>query len=979
MARQGKRRGRKSAPAAHFSDLPRYLRIAESYHKAKGRYLYAKSSKGKERKVLDLTGGNGTVLLGHNPPHLLALVQKTLKTAPALAVPMAERKSAEELSNRLSKLIEEETGRPYVTTLTSSSSEAIELALHQIELERRQRIEEIEKDRQKNLVIVRRQLKAQRIRPSANFLRDVATFLKIEAIRTVDDAIFELIRYAKEVARRPGLVMSLTNAYHGRTTGALAVSFDPREGAAYARYGLRSEFLNVDDVARLHERMKRSIEVWYDIEIDEKGFIHCVARPFINIAAILVEPVLLEGGVKIVPPEFMEALRQAADKIGCPLVIDESRCGLGWTGEVLASKTMGAIGDYYVLGGTLSAGLCKIAALLVAEERYVPWSVRTPATTQAGDEVSCAVALKVIDEIEEANKSEDGLFQSVARSGEKLLEMLCEVVKENEDIYRGVRGSGHLLGLTLRFLPDSPSAGVRAFCEQNLLAPTVAGHLIHEENIRLLPCVGAPHTLRIQAPAGLTDKEIDKFKKALGRVAQYIRKGNFGALTKYLVGSEGGKRSKKSYGIPLIPFQAHPHARKVAFLGHIISAETFPGWDRSVAEIPLEKRDEFSEIMQRILRPMFTWRLNVRSATGEIVTLCFFGMLITSKQIVHSYAKRDTAWLVERVFQAIDLAVQQGCSVIGFGGFSAVLTKNCRDIIDDRIATTSGISFTVVAGLEAIAKACHDKGIEMAKATVAAVGAYTDLCRNYAAVLAEDVQKLVLIGPKERQERNEAVAAEIYFQAFKTIYNYEQKLAGAKSDSAEGLNGKARLTGIAKHIANTKTIKELLKKPFPAQGTPASVGPTILQGLRQELGGDKYITFANDLEIIKECDVIVSGAPRGRMVVEAKHLKNGPVVICDIALPPSVHPKLTEERPDVPLLMGGLVRLPNNPGFFVPGIPLDNGTTFGCMAETMLLGLTGIMEHYSVGQLTQIKIKKIKEIAAIHGFELGYSKTIPSM
>ena len=234
------------------------------------------------------------------------------------------------------------------------------------------------------------------------------------------------------------------------------------------------------------------------------------------------------------------------------------------------------------------------------------------------------------------------------------------------------------------------------------------------------------------------------------------------------------------------------------------------------------------------------------------------------------------------------------------------------------------------------------------------------------------------------------VAAELYFQAFKTIYNHHVKNGGDKAKKVEDsksegakdakVNGSTEpLKGIAKHIAHSKTIKELLKRPFPAQGTPASVGPTILQGLRKEFGGDKFITFANDLEVLKECDIIVSGAPRGRMVIEANHLKDGPVVICDIALPPSVHPKLTEERPDVPLLMGGLVRLPNNPDFFVPGIPLDNGTTFGCMAETMLLGLTGIMEHYSVGQLTQIKIKKIKEIAAIHGFELGYSKTIPSM
>jgi len=902
---------KKGAPARHFASLPHHLRIDEPYERARGCRLTGRTAEGKPRVVLDLTGGNGDVLLGHHPPAVVAAARRALTAHTTGAVPLSRQQISAELCERLATLVGEATGRPFVTTLATSSSEAVELALHQMELARRQRVTAIERDRQRNLVLVRRQIKAQRVRPAPNFLRDVATFLKIETPRSFDEAVFELTRYAKDVARRPGPMLALTHAYHGRTTGALAVSYDPDAGTSYARHGLRPEFLALDDPDRLHERMKRNIEVWY----------------------------------------------AAADKIGCPLVVDESRCGLGWTGEVLASSATGVVADYYVLGGALGGGLAKVGALLVDADRFVDWSVRTPAAALAGDDGASAVAMAVLDGI-------GGTFMTdVAASGERLLAALTEVVEARPDVYRGIRGRGHLLGLTVRFLHDSPCPGVRVLSEQNLLAPIIAGHLLHEEGIRVLPCVGAPHTLRIQPPSGLTAKDVARVARAFLRVADVIRRGNFALLVRYLVGLEGRRRSTTTYGAPLPEWHDHPYARKVAFVGHTISAETFPDWDPSLVELTLDERDRLAYRLQRFLRPSLALRRNVRSATGEVVTLHFLGLSVSSRNIVEAYQRRDTGWLVDLVHQAIDRAVALGCSVIGFGGFTALLTKNCRDIVDDRIAMTSGISFTVVAGLEAIASSCRALGLAPGRVVVGAVGAETDLCRNYVAVLTESAAEVVLLGSEDRRSRLEQVAAELYFQAFRHLYR----------------NGTEGVGGLAAAIADTAVVRRRLHEPFPAQGTPQSLGPLLLQELRDEWGGDRYLTFATSPDELRRCDVVVAGAPRGAFVIRPEHLKDGPVVVCDIALPASVHPDVHSARPDVPVLMGGLVRLPNNPDFVVPGIPLPPGTTFGCMAETMLLGLTGIMEDYSVGQLTPIKIKKIHEIAAIHGFELGHSKNIPSM
>lgn len=72
------------------------------------------------------------------------------------------------------------------------------------------------------------------------------------------------------------------------------------------------------------------------------------------------------------------------------------------------------------------------------------------------------------------------------------------------------------------------------------------------------------------------------------------------------------------------------------------------------------------------------------------------------------------------------------------------------------------------------------------------------------------------------------------------------------------------------------------------------------------------------------------------------------------------------------------MKLPLNPDFKVKGICLPDGHAFACMSETLLLGLHGISQDYSIGAINKTQVKKIMEIARIHGFTLGSSKVSKS-
>ncbi len=147
--------------------------------------------------------------------------------------------------------------------------------------------------------------------------------------------------------------------------------------------------------------------------------------------------------------------------------------------------------------------------------------------------------------------------------------------------------------------------------------------------------------------------------------------------------------------------------------------------------------------------------------------------------------------------------------------------------------------------------------------------------------------------------------------------------------------------------------------------------PERLAQVRQrvEAIGGARVSVSNDIQAIRQADLVVTVTSAIDTVIGAHHLKTG-AIVCDVARPRDVSRQVVEERNDVLVIEGGLVRMPGEVDFgFDYGLP--SHLTFGCMAETMILTLEGRFENFSIGRdLTMEQVEEIANLGRQHGFHL---------
>lgn len=137
-----------------------------------------------------------------------------------------------------------------------------------------------------------------------------------------------------------------------------------------------------------------------------------------------------------------------------------------------------------------------------------------------------------------------------------------------------------------------------------------------------------------------------------------------------------------------------------------------------------------------------------------------------------------------------------------------------------------------------------------------------------------------------------------------------------------------------------------------------------------EAAGARRVRTSMHIKDIREAHLVLSATNAGRPIIQPQHLKHG-AVVCDVALPPDVSPRVAEERDDVLVIEGGVVDVPGavDFGFDFGLLP---GKAYACMAETMILALEGRYESYSVGKQIQVgRVREIAQLARKHGFRLS--------
>ncbi|MCX7680459.1 MAG: shikimate dehydrogenase [Anaerolineae bacterium] len=132
--------------------------------------------------------------------------------------------------------------------------------------------------------------------------------------------------------------------------------------------------------------------------------------------------------------------------------------------------------------------------------------------------------------------------------------------------------------------------------------------------------------------------------------------------------------------------------------------------------------------------------------------------------------------------------------------------------------------------------------------------------------------------------------------------------------------------------------------------------------------GAQQVRTTTRIEAIQEADIVLSATNASRPVIQPEHLKQG-AVVCDVALPPDVSPRVVEERKDVLVIEGGVMDVPGTVDFgFNFGLP--PGKAYACMAETMILALEERFENYSLGkEIETERVREIAQLARVHGFK----------
>ncbi|WP_366554807.1 aspartate aminotransferase family protein [Aquibaculum sediminis] len=190
-------------------------------------------------------------------------------------------------------------------------------------------------------------------------------------------------------------------------------------------------------------------------------------------AAILVEPIQGEGGIRTARLEFLRELRRVCDEFGLLLIFDEIQCGMGRTGKLFACEWADVTPDVMMLAKGLGGGF-PIGALLTTEEVAAAFAPGTHGTTFGGNPLAMACGNAVLDEL-----LRPGFLDQVRETGDDLWQKLEGLVQRHPQVFEAVRGAGLMLGLKCRVPAGEVIAAAQA---RGLLTVGAA-----ENVVRLLP------------------------------------------------------------------------------------------------------------------------------------------------------------------------------------------------------------------------------------------------------------------------------------------------------------------------------------------------------------------------------------------------------------------------------------------------------------------------------------------------------------
>jgi acetylornithine/N-succinyldiaminopimelate aminotransferase len=215
-------------------------------------------------------------------------------------------------------------------------------------------------------------------------------------------------------------------------------------------------------------------------------------------AAILIEPLMGEGGVRVVAPEFLRALRQLCDQHGLLLVFDEVQTGMGRTGELFAYQRSGVAPDIMGLAKAIGGGF-PLGACLATADAAKGMTAGTHGSTFGGNPLAMAAGNAVLDVM-----LADGFFDRVKRLSLLLKQKLAAIKDRYPSVVAEVRGEGLLLGL-------------RAVVPAGELVDTLRAE-------KMITVAAGDNVVRLLPPLVITEDEVAEAVRRIERACDQLAK-----------------------------------------------------------------------------------------------------------------------------------------------------------------------------------------------------------------------------------------------------------------------------------------------------------------------------------------------------------------------------------------------------------------------------------------------------------------------
>ena len=233
------------------------------------------------------------------------------------------------------------------------------------------------------------------------------------------ESVEAAIKMARKFTRRPRVV-AMRGSYHGKSMGALSLTFNPKYRRPFEPLVEGVEFVPFGDAEALREAVT-----------DDVGM-------------VIVEPIQGESGIHVAPGGFLRAAREACDAHGAVLAFDEIQAGLGRTGRMRACDHDAVAPDILCLAKGIAGGV-PMGVTLARPEILDSMAKGEHSSTFGGNALSCAAGSATLEAL-----TADGLVDNAAAVGRGLFAGLAELAGRHPSI-REVRGRGLMVGIELRF------------------------------------------------------------------------------------------------------------------------------------------------------------------------------------------------------------------------------------------------------------------------------------------------------------------------------------------------------------------------------------------------------------------------------------------------------------------------------------------------------------------------------------------------